>query len=386
MIAVTVASQRGNRTWELSCAVPVFAVAVLLLVVTGASPTAACVGSECMQIWSTEPGGGALAVEWDFEQTIPVYQFLCTSTCLYSASDPGFIAPALGANGYSPLADGTTVRIEIESIDAGLVLQVQGTRLTAPGEAATIGTMPEVHAHPTWRVSAEGGVFGEYRVTYRLTTDSPLYGDSESYTAVVVNVPPEQGSPTPTPTPTPLPCRDDCGPDGCAGDCDEDGRVSLGEVVHAVEMALGQADMATCAAANTDGDGAVSVVELVAVVDAALQSCPPPREVAFSEVQAIFTASCATATCHDTQSATGNLILTEGFAYDGLVGVEPDTFAAQALGFLRVDPSRPENSFLLVKLLGPPPGQGGRMPLVGDPLDAEQVELIRAWIAAGAME
>jgi hypothetical protein len=339
-----------------------------------------------MQIWSTAPGGGALTVEWHFDEKIPVFQIFCTSSCIYSASDPGFIALTEEPTGgtYHPLADGTTVRIEIESIDPGLVLQLQGTRLAMPGDSAAIGTMPTIHAHPTWRVTAADGVYGEFRVSYRLTTDSPLYGESEPYTAVVVNVPPAQGSPTPTPTPTPMPCRDDCGPGGCIGDCNDDGRVSLNEVVHAVEMALGQAEMSTCAAANPDGDDAVSVAELVAVVDAALQSCPQPTVVTYDEVQAIFTASCATANCHDAQSATGNLVLAEGLSYDQLVGVEPDTFAAQALGFLRVDPGRPENSFLLVKLLGPPDGQGGRMPLVGDPLSADQIDLIRGWILQGA--
>jgi hypothetical protein len=384
-VIVAVGSEaRGRKRRRLLRAFVILHSTFALLVAAAAAPSAACVGSECMQVWSTVPGGGALAVEWDFGQRIRVFKIFCTSSsCVYSASDPGFIAPSPAPPGgaYHPLAEGTLVRVEIVSIDDDAVLQLQGVRLEASGQSAAIGTMPEIHAHPTWRLNLPDGVFGEYRITYKLTTDSPLYTASEPYTAVVVNVPPSTASPTPTPTPTPLPCREDCGPGGCVGDCNADGRVSLGEVVHAVKMALGSADPSTCTAANPDG-GRVSVAELIAAVEAALRSCPEP--VAFEDVQAIFTTSCAIATCHDTRSATGKLILAPGSSYEQLVGVEPDIFAAQALGFLRVDRGRPENSFLLVKLLGPPKAQGSRMPLGGDPLRADQIDLIRRWILEGA--
>jgi hypothetical protein len=48
---------------------------------------------------------------------------------------------------------------------------------------------------------------------------------------------------------------------------------------------------------------------------------------------------------------------------------------------LRVDPGHPENSFLLVKLEGPPPDQGSRMPLTGAPLTDAEIQRIRDWIA-----
>jgi hypothetical protein len=51
---------------------------------------------------------------------------------------------------------------------------------------------------------------------------------------------------------------------------------------------------------------------------------------------------------------------------------------------LRVDAGNPDNRFLLSKLTGPPLGQGSRMPLTGGYLTDTQVELIRAWILAGA--
>jgi hypothetical protein len=52
------------------------------------------------------------------------------------------------------------------------------------------------------------------------------------------------------------------------------------------------------------------------------------------------------------------LNLSAGSAYDQLVGVLPD-----------------------VKLEGPPPDQGSRMPLTGAPLTEAEIQRIRDWIA-----
>ena len=80
----------------------------------------------------------------------------------------------------------------------------------------------------------------------------------------------------------------------------------------------------------------------------------------------------------------GNLVLDADHAYAQLVGVEPFIDTARAAGLLRVDPGHPENSFLLVKLEGPPPDQGSRMPLTGPLLSATaEIRLIRDWIAQG---
>jgi hypothetical protein len=41
-------------------------------------------------------------------------------------------------------------------------------------------------------------------------------------------------------------------------------------------------------------------------------------------------------------------------------------------------------SFLIVKVTQPGVGEGGRMPLGGAPLTAEQIALLTGWIEAGA--
>jgi glucose/arabinose dehydrogenase len=63
--------------------------------------------------------------------------------------------------------------------------------------------------------------------------------------------------------------------DGCAGDCDHGGAVTVDELITGINIALGSLDLVTCPSFDVDGDGEVSVDELVAGVTHALTSCPP---------------------------------------------------------------------------------------------------------------
>ena len=101
----------------------------------------------------------------------------------------------------------------------------------------------------------------------------------------------------------------------------------------------------------------------------------------------IFNATCATPTCHGAAAASGGLNLAAGASYGNLVSVPAENPAAQAVGELRVVPGNPDASFLFEKLVGNiKPSEGVRMPLVGRPLSAAELDLIRRWIAAGAPE
>lgn len=71
-------------------------------------------------------------------------------------------------------------------------------------------------------------------------------------------------SPTPTPTARLPPC---------AGDCGGDGAVTVSDLVGGVAIALGQAPLDLCPAADGDGDGAVSVSELLSAVNRSLSGC-----------------------------------------------------------------------------------------------------------------
>jgi hypothetical protein len=59
----------------------------------------------------------------------------------------------------------------------------------------------------------------------------------------------------------------------CAGDCNDDGRVSVDELVRAVSIALGAAPPSQCPGLDADGSGSVEVPEVIAAVGHALDGC-----------------------------------------------------------------------------------------------------------------
>ena len=112
---------------------------------------------------------------------------------------------------------------------------------------------------------------------------------------------------------------------------------------------------------------------------------PPAYPANFSAVyEKIFAQNCITSSCHSTLSRRGNLILEKNDAYAMLVGVAPDNPTAMSKGLLRVDPGKPENSFLMIKLTGPREGEGDLMPQSSEGLESDAIEAIRTWIANGA--
>ncbi len=120
---------------------------------------------------------------------------------------------------------------------------------------------------------------------------------------------------------------------------------------------------------------------------------PPPGDVSFSaDVQPIFTASCAVTGCHVGPNPASSMNLSEGQAYTNLV----DVFSVQAIAspppgrattLFRVEPGNADSSYLIIKLEGDQGavgGIGGTMPLSASPLGQMTIDLIRAWIDAGA--
>lgn len=347
-----------------------------------------------MLIRSTADGGGALTIDWDFatRDVLQTFRALCAGgDCLYSTIDPGFIAlDDAPRQGFYTLAAGTAVSLEIVAIDAAAVLKVNGVALARPGDRTLLGRAGTLHAHPTWQLTVADGVVGDFPLAFKLTTDSPRYAESAVFTVRLTNRPPPPtatptlGAPrTPTPTATAAPAA-------CAGDCDGNGVVTVAELIAGVASVLDGGR--PCAALDRDGDGVAIVGEMIAAVNALLAGCPatptptdtPAPTLEYIQ-QTIFAPRCAIAACHDRAVASGGLTLTDAAtSHDALVGVAPSVEAARLAGLKRVDPGHPDTSFLLVKLEGPPPGQGQRMPLVGEPLSPSEIDLIRAWILAGA--
>ncbi len=98
------------------------------------------------------------------------------------------------------------------------------------------------------------------------------------------------------------------------------------------------------------------------------------------DVVPIFKTSCVM--CHLPGNGPAGLALHPKGGYANLVGV-----ASTQSPLLRVAPGKPDDSYLYRKLVGTHAGGGGsgeRMPFGDAQLAAEQIEVIRRWIADGA--
>lgn len=99
------------------------------------------------------------------------------------------------------------------------------------------------------------------------------------------------------------------------------------------------------------------------------------------EVLPIFKQHCVA--CHMTGQEQGGLALAPRLAHASLVGVPSRESALR-----RVEPGAAEASYLVRKLDGTHQEAGGsgvQMPMGGPPLDAESRDLLRRWIAEGAL-
>ncbi|MCA9772222.1 MAG: hypothetical protein KC466_07415, partial [Myxococcales bacterium] len=92
----------------------------------------------------------------------------------------------------------------------------------------------------------------------------------------------------------------------------------------------------------------------------------------------IFTPRCTE--CHAGGAAPLGLRLDEAVSYEQLVGVR----SVQIPQLFRVDPGDPDASYLVQKVEGAAGILGGRMPLERAALSAQQIAVIRQWIADGA--
>jgi len=103
-------------------------------------------------------------------------------------------------------------------------------------------------------------------------------------------------------------------------------------------------------------------------------------EASLAQVSEVFAISCAFSGCHSGGDPAAGLSLEGDFAAR-IVGVASE----QRSDFLLVAPGNPDESYLLLKVRGDDEIISQQMP-PGNPLPAEQVEIIRAWIASGAKE
>lgn len=92
----------------------------------------------------------------------------------------------------------------------------------------------------------------------------------------------------------------------------------------------------------------------------------------------VFTPICSK--CHIGGSAPEGLQLDAAHAYNALVGVP----SVEEPSLLRVNPSNPDASYMVLKIEGAPGIEGGQMPLGETPLPQATIDAIRQWITNGA--
>ena len=99
--------------------------------------------------------------------------------------------------------------------------------------------------------------------------------------------------------------------------------------------------------------------------------------------QEVFNKSCNSPSCHG--GGAGGLVLTTGNSYGQLVNVRSQNDGAHNPKFYRVQPNRPDSSFLYIKITNPSStNQGTLMPRIGGKLSQDKIDAIRTWIANGA--
>jgi hypothetical protein len=107
----------------------------------------------------------------------------------------------------------------------------------------------------------------------------------------------------------------------------------------------------------------------------------PPLEATFSSIQGrIFTPICTQ--CHAGANAPLAFSLEASVSYGNLVNVP----SVEVDDLMRVRPGQPDSSYLVLKVEGAPGIVGERMPRLLPKLAAEEIQAIRDWIAAGALQ
>ncbi len=103
--------------------------------------------------------------------------------------------------------------------------------------------------------------------------------------------------------------------------------------------------------------------------------------VSFKSIQdSVFSVNCVQ--CHTATAPSAGLSLTDGLAYANLVGIG----SSGQSGAVRVITNDPDNSYLIRKLQGAEGITGERMPRNADPLPAATIQMIKDWIAQGALD
>lgn len=247
------------------------------------------------EVRSTESGGGVLAVTAGPHGPVPVALVFCSSgECLYENAETTIHTPeeGLALPPLFPLAAGTQLALELVSRDDGVSIKVGGTNLDQPGETATIGTAPSLHAEPTLQVTTTEETVGDWHLTLRLSNPAGAYDASDLVELVLTNDASvcgdghvdehEDCDGGDVPWTSGHACNDHCEWLAC-GDPDGDGEARASDALFVLGAAVGShhCDACLCDVDASGGGAPLSSVDALRVLAAAIGigdvslSCPP---------------------------------------------------------------------------------------------------------------
>lgn len=152
-----------------------------------------------MLVASAEKGRGALLALYDFRQPVQLSRTFAQGDIVFFTSiTPGFdalISDDPSRSAYR-LKDGTAVRVELVGVSPGASVKIGNRILDTVGASVTLGTMPNLHVHPEWRLLIAEGTTGEFWIEFKLSTTARGYSSSPPYRL-------RFALPTPEPTLTP---------------------------------------------------------------------------------------------------------------------------------------------------------------------------------------
>ena len=108
-----------------------------------------------------------------------------------------------------------------------------------------------------------------------LPTPTPTATPSRTPTVTFTHSPTQTPTSTPTPTATATPVAATATPtvSPCTGDCNDDGVVTINEMILGVRILQGLASVNDCRAFDANGDNVVTVNELIEAVNNLLSGC-----------------------------------------------------------------------------------------------------------------
>ena len=163
--------------------------------------------------------------------------------------------------------------------------------------------------------------------------------------------------------------------------------VNADGIVNIQDLVLVAAAFESGADPNEDvnNDENVDILDLVRVASQFGETAKEDTSTYHDIQHYIFEKSCVNTACHGAPANAGGLNLAYENSYQNLVGQTPKNPFAAAAGLKLVDPSNPDNSFIITKLMGPVEKElGARMPFAAGHLHDGKIEALRQWITAGA--